>query len=364
MVGWDPGAAPTTRQRDGDNLKYPYAALTCGETTALLLKQGNETSAAAEGTCLDDRGPMLLHSFESIQPSPRPANEGAARSDNQELVLYEKLPTLLLSINIKFQICEADEMSMVPCDSYIVSPFDLKLMAVLSEPYDQQEHEMLWKHANFRKPALQHKDLRNQSKWLSTRQIGFSYLDHFPDLAKKSEHSDPQQALNLLHGLFFWLKIYNVAFVGMSKSREMDSHGQWNFGNPMALGDDRQRGIIKNIFDRRKKVTVGGSSSRPVRTESTSSSQPATQSQPSLPLPTPGASSPQTFYSPDPRLPSPDVTQSTPFYPYFPTLPPHSGPLPYPYPYPYAPYVPPPHQTTTAPPQPATGGPSTPAAPE
>ncbi|KAH0451125.1 hypothetical protein IEQ34_018424 [Dendrobium chrysotoxum] len=132
----------------------------------------------------------------------------------------------------------------------------------------------------------------------------------------------------------------------------------------MASGDDRQRGMIKNIFGRRKKVTVGGSSSRPVRTESTSSSQPATQSQPSPPLPTLGTSSPQTFYSPDPRLPSPDVTQSTPFYPYFPPPPPHSGPLPYPYPFPYATYVPPPHQTTTAPPQPATGGPSTPAAPE
>ncbi|KAI0491306.1 hypothetical protein KFK09_025566 [Dendrobium nobile] len=165
-----------------------------------VIYEGNGTSAAAEGTCLDDQGPMPLHSFESILPSPRPANEGATCSDNQELVLYES------NLTPDVVICEADEMSMVPLDSYIVSPFDLKLMAVLSKPYDQQEHEMLWKHANFRKPVLRHKDLRNQSKSFSTRQMGFSYLDHFPDLAKKLEHSDPQQALNLLRGLFFWLK--------------------------------------------------------------------------------------------------------------------------------------------------------------
>ncbi|KAL0905303.1 hypothetical protein M5K25_023712 [Dendrobium thyrsiflorum] len=157
-----------------------------------VIYEGN----AAEGTCLDDRGPMPLHSL----PSPRPGNEGATRSDNQELVLYES------NLTPDVVIFEADEMSIVPLDSYILSPFDLKLMAVLSKPYDKQEHEMLWKHANFRKPILRHKDLRNQSKSFSTRQMGFSYLDHFPDLAKKLEHSDPQQALNLLRGLFFWLK--------------------------------------------------------------------------------------------------------------------------------------------------------------
>ncbi|KAH0466272.1 hypothetical protein IEQ34_006375 [Dendrobium chrysotoxum] len=131
----------------------------------------------------------------------------------------------------------------------------------------------------------------------------------------------------------------------------------------MSSGDNRQKGLIKNIFGIHKKVIVG-SSSRPVCTESTSSSQLATQSQPSPPLPTPVASSPHTFYSPDPRLPLPYVTQSTPFYPYYPPPPPHSGPLPYPYPYPYALYIPPPHQPATAPPQPTTGGPSTPAAAE
>ncbi|KAH0456407.1 hypothetical protein IEQ34_014314 [Dendrobium chrysotoxum] len=120
----------------------------------------------------------------------------------------------------------------------------------------------------------------------------------------------------------------------------------------MASGDDRQRGLIKNIFGRRSKKAVV---SRPARTEGTSSSQPATESQPSPPIPTPAASSPQ-FYSPDPHLPSPDLTQTTPFYPYYPP-PPYHGAHP-----PYSSYVPPPPQAATAPSQPATARPSCPAA--
>ncbi|KAH0467786.1 hypothetical protein IEQ34_002819 [Dendrobium chrysotoxum] len=93
----------------------------------------------------------------------------------------------------------------------------------------------------------------------------------------------------------------------------------------MASGDDRQRGLTKNIFGRCSKKAVV---SRPAHTEGTSSSQPATQSQPSPPLPTPAASSPQ-FYSPDPHLPSPDLTQTTPFYPYYPPPPYHGAHPPY-----------------------------------
>ncbi|KAL0925378.1 hypothetical protein M5K25_003702 [Dendrobium thyrsiflorum] len=118
------------------------------------------------------------------------------------------------------------------------------------------------------------------------------------------------------------------------------------------LGNQRQKGLIKNTFRRSKKVT--GGPFRPIHTEGAASSQPASQSQPSPPLPPPTASSPQ-FHSPDPRFPSPDVTQSTPFYPYYPPPPSHGVPPPYPYPYLYPPYVPPP-------PQPSIGELSTPAA--
>ncbi|KAL0921231.1 hypothetical protein M5K25_008287 [Dendrobium thyrsiflorum] len=115
----------------------------------------------------------------------------------------------------------------------------------------------------------------------------------------------------------------------------------------MTSGDQRQKGLIKNIFRRSKKIT--GGPSRLTHTEGTASSQPASQSQPSPPLPPPTTSSPH-FDSPDPCFPSPDVTQSTPFYPYYQPPPSHGG-LP---PYPYPPYVSPP-------PQPSTGEPSTPA---
>ncbi|PKU75738.1 hypothetical protein MA16_Dca015618 [Dendrobium catenatum] len=109
-------------------------------------------------------------------------------------------------------------------------------------------------------------------------------------------------------------------------------------------GDDCQKGIIKNIFGRcNKKITIS-SSSRSVHIEGTSSSQPATQSQPSPRIPAPATvtqsqPSPQ-FYSPDPHLPSLDLTQTTPFYPYFPP-PPHGVYPTYP-PYSYPSYVPPP----------------------
>ncbi|KAH0436151.1 hypothetical protein IEQ34_026471 [Dendrobium chrysotoxum] len=135
-----------------------------------------------------------------------------------------------------------------------------------------------------------------------------------------------------------------------------DIHDESDSGTKMASADDRQRGLIKNIFHRcSKKVAV----SRPAYTEGTFSSQPATQSQPSPHIPTSTASSPQ-FYSPDPHLPSPNLTQTTPFYPYY-LPPPYHGAHP---PYPYPPYVPPPSQPATVPPQLTTAGPSYPAAAE
>ncbi|KAL0925797.1 hypothetical protein M5K25_004167 [Dendrobium thyrsiflorum] len=113
----------------------------------------------------------------------------------------------------------------------------------------------------------------------------------------------------------------------------------------MASRDQHQKELIKNTFRRSKKVTNGPS--RPTHTEGAASSQPASQSQPSTPVPSPTASSPQ-FHSPDPQYS---------FLPLLPTPPSHGGPppYPYPYPYPYPPYVPPL-------PQPSTGEPSTPAA--
>lgn len=87
---------------------------------------------------------------------------------------------LSLSARTKCQIYEPDDMPGVPLDSSISSSFDSNLTAVLSMPYDEQEHELLWEHANFRKPVLRHKDLRNQSKSFSIGKMGFSYLEHFP----------------------------------------------------------------------------------------------------------------------------------------------------------------------------------------
>ncbi|KAH0467871.1 hypothetical protein IEQ34_002904 [Dendrobium chrysotoxum] len=75
----------------------------------------------------------------------------------------------------------------------------------------------------------------------------------------------------------------------------------------MTSGDDRQRGLIKNIFGRcSKKVAV----SRPACTKGTSSSQSATQSQPSPPIPTPASSSPQFYPSKEPTHKIRDIIRS------------------------------------------------------
>lgn len=140
-------------------------------------------------------------------------------SGNQGLMLYEN------SLSPDISIYEVDDKSVVDVDTCILSSFDVKLRAVLSMPYDKKEHESLWKQANNRTPILRHKDLRSQSKSFSTRQMGISYLEHFPELAKKLENAEPEQALNLLRGLFFWLK--NVCHEG--------SYQPWISSNPQVL---------------------------------------------------------------------------------------------------------------------------------
>ncbi|KAK8970607.1 hypothetical protein KSP40_PGU003127 [Platanthera guangdongensis] len=144
---------------------------------------------------------------------------GTTDSGNQGLLLYED------TLSPEVVICEADDKSVVDVDSCILSSFDVKLRAALSMTYDKKEHESLMKQANYRTPVLRHKDLRSQGKSFSTRKMGVSYLEHFPELAKKLENSEPERALELLRGLFFWLK--NVCHEG--------SHQPWISSIPQVV---------------------------------------------------------------------------------------------------------------------------------
>ncbi|WVZ79628.1 hypothetical protein U9M48_027186 [Paspalum notatum var. saurae] len=60
------------------------------------------------------------------------------------------------------------------------STFDEKLCAILSQPYDEDEYEELWRKATDRKPVSRQRHLRSSSKRYVTGAIGLSYLDHYP----------------------------------------------------------------------------------------------------------------------------------------------------------------------------------------
>ncbi|PKA52816.1 hypothetical protein AXF42_Ash001797 [Apostasia shenzhenica] len=140
-----------------------------------VVYEGNEPSTAVEnltteGTCFSDsQGPLPS---ESTQPSVSPNLASNGTSCSQALVLHESFHQPDLSLH-------GDEQLEVPHNGF-KSTFDMKLRAVLNKPFDQYEHDLLWRQATFRKPVLRHKDLRNQCKSFSTTQIGFSYLDHYP----------------------------------------------------------------------------------------------------------------------------------------------------------------------------------------
>lgn len=86
------------------------------------------------------------------------------------------------------------------------STFDEKLNAVLSQPYDQNEYEELWRKATDRKPVSRQRHLRSSSKRYVTGAIGLSYLDYYPDLAMQINSADCDKRLSLLRKLFFWLE--------------------------------------------------------------------------------------------------------------------------------------------------------------
>ncbi|KAG8389774.1 hypothetical protein BUALT_Bualt01G0013500 [Buddleja alternifolia] len=87
--------------------------------------------------------------------------------------------------------------------------FRQQVIAVLRKPYDEQEYDKLWFDFELRTPERKHKELRNQrDRSCPTNRDGKSYLDHYPDLGRKLRlcEDDKPKCLNLLRGLFFWLR--------------------------------------------------------------------------------------------------------------------------------------------------------------
>ncbi|CAD5174646.1 unnamed protein product [Musa acuminata subsp. malaccensis] len=96
------------------------------------------------------------------------------------------------------------------------SSFRDRLMDILRKPFDQKEFENMMSLINIRNPIVKYKELRNGSKPYMTNQLGSSYLDCHPDLARRisSAFDDHHKSL-FLHGFFFWLK--NVGYEGAFK---------------------------------------------------------------------------------------------------------------------------------------------------
>ncbi|XP_027360970.1 uncharacterized protein LOC113869049 [Abrus precatorius] len=86
--------------------------------------------------------------------------------------------------------------------------FKEKLMEELKVPYCEDEHKRLLHEITVRKPVQHHRDLRGRIKIYEEDYSGFSFLDHYVDLAEtiNSAHDDHPRVLNLLRGFFYWLK--------------------------------------------------------------------------------------------------------------------------------------------------------------
>lgn len=90
-----------------------------------------------------------------------------------------------MTANVKYQVFEngpiPDEpSSMEDVECHELTDFKTKLTTVLSKPYNQAEYEELLEEATKRKPLSKQKHLRSMSISYATKEVGQSYLDHYP----------------------------------------------------------------------------------------------------------------------------------------------------------------------------------------
>ncbi|XP_008791669.2 uncharacterized protein LOC103708496 [Phoenix dactylifera] len=88
----------------------------------------------------------------------------------------------------------------------IPASFEIRLMSILQQPFDQKEYDKLMEMATVRTPKMRSKELRNETKIYPTKELGLSYLEYFPELARRMENKDCHERLDLLRGFFFWLQ--------------------------------------------------------------------------------------------------------------------------------------------------------------
>uniref|UniRef100_A0A0A9CYC6 Uncharacterized protein n=1 Tax=Arundo donax TaxID=35708 RepID=A0A0A9CYC6_ARUDO len=126
--------------------------------------------------------------------------------DGQDVVCTDERGLVLYTEPSDLKACENNQGASLLLAFGTLSTFDEKLSAVLSQPYDQNEYEELWRKATDRKPVSRQRHLRSASKRYVTEAIGLSYLDYYPDLAIQIDSADRDERLSLLRKFFFWLE--------------------------------------------------------------------------------------------------------------------------------------------------------------
>ncbi|XP_062184278.1 uncharacterized protein LOC133888152 [Phragmites australis] len=86
------------------------------------------------------------------------------------------------------------------------SDFKRRLIQVLTKPVGRKEFYKLFDMATIRTPLMKLRQVRNETKFYPTEEMGSSYLDHYPDLAEQVMNSGLRHGLALLRGFFFWLQ--------------------------------------------------------------------------------------------------------------------------------------------------------------
>ncbi|KAK3138726.1 hypothetical protein QOZ80_5AG0372660 [Eleusine coracana subsp. coracana] len=126
--------------------------------------------------------------------------------DGQDIICKDDRGHVLRTKSSDLNACKDDQGAQCALICSGFSTFDEKLNSIINQPYDQNEYEELWKKATDRKPVSRQRHLRSASKRYVTKEIGLSYLDHYPDLAVQIGSADSDERLSLLRKFFFWLE--------------------------------------------------------------------------------------------------------------------------------------------------------------
>ncbi|KAL6610243.1 hypothetical protein ACP70R_040212 [Stipagrostis hirtigluma subsp. patula] len=118
----------------------------------------------------------------NIAPEHEMAGPSSKDLDGQDIICTDERGLVLYTepSALDAQACEDEQGTPLALSSFCSSTFDEKLNAVLSQPYDQNEYEELWRKATDRKPVSRQRHLRSATKRYATEAIGLSYLDYYP----------------------------------------------------------------------------------------------------------------------------------------------------------------------------------------